>query len=117
MSKTALSTPSPPPIPATSRAVEDSLGELVQTIGFVFVAGPPILFLVGPLLVLVLMLIPPVALLVTLAAVLVALTAAVAVVGGVLASPYLLARHVRERRARHANVTDPAAHHVAVESL
>lgn len=65
----------------------------------------------------VVMLIPPVALLVTLAAVLVAVTAAVALVGGVLASPYLLVRHVRERRARHANGTDPAAQHVPVDSL
>ena len=99
MSKTALTTPSQPPSPATSHAVEDSLGEVVQTLGFVFVAGPPILFLLGPLLVLVLLLIPPAAFLLTLAAVLVAVTAAAALVGGVLASPYLLVRHVRERRA------------------
>ena len=117
MNTTALTPPPPHPSPATSRAVEDSLGEVVQTLGFVFVAGPPILFLVGPLLVLVLMLIPPVALLVTLAAVLVAVTAAVALVGGVLASPYLLVRHVRERRALHSNVTDPAEQHGPVDSL
>lgn len=99
MSTTDLHRPSPPTTPGTSRGIEDSLGEVAQTIGFVFVAGPPILFLVGPLLILVLLLIPPAAFLLTLAAVLFVVTAGVALVGALLASPYLLVRHVRDRRA------------------
>jgi hypothetical protein len=71
--------------------------------------GPPVIFLLGPWLLLVLLLIPPAAFLLTIALVVmvVALPAALLV-----AFPYLLVRHVRARqeahRSRRASVPAPA---------
>jgi hypothetical protein len=71
--------------------------EIVPLIGFVPVAGPPAVFVLGPWLFLVLMLAAPFAVLVTLVAVMVA---AATVVAALAAAPYLLVRHYRHRAPR-----------------
>jgi hypothetical protein len=70
--------------------------------------GPPVAFLFGPWLFLVLLLAPPFAFLFTL--VLVAAVAAVllAAIATVLASPYLLVRHLRARRKRQPKAATPS---------
>jgi hypothetical protein len=92
------------------------VAESVSWIGFVFVAGPPLIFLAVPWLVLVLSLIWPFAFLFMLAAAFIAVIAAVGFAGAVLATPYLLIRRVRARRTVRAHVSDSTAHLLAVES-
>jgi hypothetical protein len=73
------------------------LGEIVPLVGFVAVAGPPVVFVAGPWALLVLALIGPFLLLfsfVLAAALIIAIGAAL------LAPPYLLIRHVRGHGAR-----------------
>ncbi|MGZ4184771.1 MAG: hypothetical protein ACXVFA_05945 [Solirubrobacteraceae bacterium] len=79
------------------------LGEIVPLVGFVPVAGPPAIFIVGPWLLLVLMLAGPFLLLVTLAAIALCLAVLVSFIGAILATPYLLARRLHGRRAAHAS--------------
>jgi hypothetical protein len=64
------------------------------------VAGPSVLFLVGPWLLLVLLLIPPAAFLFTLLLVIVVPLGAAGLVVAVLASPYFLVRALRRRSAQ-----------------
>jgi hypothetical protein len=90
--------------------VLEVLQEVVPLVFFVPLAGPPAILLVGPLLLLVLLLIPPAALLITLAVVCLLGAALLAALGALLASPYLLVRHLR---ARHAAHPAPAAPEVA----
>jgi hypothetical protein len=73
------------------------LGATVPLISAPAYFGPPVIFLLGPWLILVLLLIPPAAVLITL--VLVVLLAATLLVafGALIASPYLLVRHLRAR--------------------
>jgi hypothetical protein len=80
-------------------ARDELLGEIVPVIGVVAVAGPPVVLLAGPLVLLALMVAGPFVLVLTLVAVLIGSTALVALIGAILASPYLLVRHLRERRA------------------
>lgn len=118
MNTAELITPPPPPSSAghprsadhSARASEsdpptigDMLGEIVPLVGFVAVAGPPVMFVVGPWAVVVLALIGPFLLLFSF----VLAAALVAVVGvALLAPPYLLVRHLRghgtHRPAHHA---------------
>ena len=70
------------------------LQRVVPGIFFVPLAGPPVILLLGPWLLLVLLIIPPAALLITLVLVLVVGAAALAALGALMASPYLLVRHV-----------------------
>jgi hypothetical protein len=80
------------------------------------VAGPSILLLVGPWLLLVLLLIPPAALLLTLLVALALPFVAAALVVAVLASPYLLARAIHRRiaeRRRPSERPEPVASRVA----
>jgi len=88
---------------ASSRpSVGEILQEVIPLIFAVPVAGPPAILLVGPLLLFVLLLIPPAALLITLVLVLLLGAGLLVALGALIASPYLLVRHVR---ARH-----PVAH-------
>jgi hypothetical protein len=64
--------------------------------------GPPIIFVLGPWLLLVLLLIGPFALLFTGLLVLAAAASLMAVLVAVIASPYLLIRHLRARGTVHA---------------
>lgn len=77
------------------------LGEIVPLVGFVPVAGPPAIFILAPWLALVLMLAGPFLLLVTLAAIALCAAVFVALIGAILAAPYLLARRLHRRRAAH----------------
>ena len=112
------------PSPSKSSGARGVLDELLPVIDVVPVAGPPVLFLAAPWLLLVLMLAGPFALLVTLAVLVVAtvllVALAAAVAGALLASPYLLARrviaHLAARPRRTAPVPAPAASLVAIHS-
>jgi hypothetical protein len=80
-----------------------TFGELIQQvlagIFFVPLAGPPVILLLGPWLLLVMLLIPPAAFLITLALVLLVGAGALVALGALIASPYLLVRHLRARPA------------------
>jgi hypothetical protein len=73
------------------------LGATVPLISAPAYFGPPVIFLLGPWLVLVLLLIPPAAVLITLALVVVLAAALLVALVALVASPYLLVRHVRAR--------------------
>jgi hypothetical protein len=84
--------------------------ELVQRvlpgIFFVPLAGPPVFLLLGPWLILVLLIIPPAAFLITLVLVVAVAAGLLFVLGALIASPYLLVRHIQ---ARHeVRVAQPA---------
>jgi hypothetical protein len=86
----------------------DMLGEVASLLGVVFVAGPPVILLLGPWALIVLMLAAPFAVLMTLAVLFMAAMTLVAVTGAILASPYLLIRgRVRHRRGRRVAVQAP----------
>jgi hypothetical protein len=83
------------------------LGATLPLISAPALFGPPVVFILGPWLLLVLLIIPPAAVLITLVLVVLlgaGLLAAVAAVAAVIASPYLLVRHLlaRHRLARPA---------------
>ena len=73
--------------------------------------GPPVIFVLGPWLLLVLLLIPPVALLMTLVLVFLVAAGVLVALLALLASPFLLVSHVRSRhpasRRRFAFVRRP----------
>jgi hypothetical protein len=75
--------------------------------------GPPVVFLLGPWLLLVLLIIPPAAVLITLVLAFVVAAAVLVAIVGLLASPYLLVRHLHSRhsasRRRFAFLRRPAA--------
>ena len=93
------------------------LAEIIPLIGAVAGYGPPVIFLAGPWLLLGLMLSGPFALLLILVVFMVAAaTFLVALTAAILVVPYLLVRHLRGHRARHASSNDHAAQLVPVES-
>jgi hypothetical protein len=70
------------------------LQRVVPGIFFVPLAGPPVILLLGPWLLLVLLIIPPAAALITLVLVLAVAAGAIVALGALIASPYLLVRHL-----------------------
>jgi hypothetical protein len=89
--------------------------EILPVIGAIFVAGPPVVPAGIATVLLALMLAGPFALAVALCLVFLAAVAVVALAGALLASPYLLVRHVRARAQRVAQTTaDTAPQRVAV---
>src|SRR5690349_18784306 len=85
----------------------DEVEDVASRIGTPPIFGPPVAFLLGPWLLLALVLAPPFAVLFTIALVLAVVAAVVAAIGAVLASPFLLVRHIRAHRAeREAPVPD-----------
>jgi hypothetical protein len=114
--------PSDPPPSARAPASErptfaGMLAEVVPLIGFVPAYGPPVVFVLGPWLILVLVLAGPLAWLFALVvAMIVAATVLAALAAGILAAPYLLVHHLRRQRAGHASISAPAARVVAIES-
>jgi hypothetical protein len=112
--------------PPTSPNVRDlpsfgeMLEELLPVVGVVVVAGPPVVFLLGPWLFLVLMLVGPFVLAVTVVLVivvaLVAAAALVALTGAIAATPYLVVRRLAGHRGGHAHSGAPAGRLVALES-
>jgi hypothetical protein len=69
--------------------------------------GPPVGFLLGPWLLLVLLLIGPVALIFTILVVMAAAAVVLALAAAVIASPYLLIRHLHEHGTAHAKPRAP----------
>ena len=89
----ALSAPEP------HQPSDDVVDDTLPLVDLVAVAGPPVVLLAGPLVLFALVLVGPFALLLTLVVVLAAAATVVALVGAILASPYLLVRHLRAHRA------------------
>jgi hypothetical protein len=89
--------------PAASErpSVSELLRRVVPGIFFVPLAGPPVILLLGPWLLLVLLIIPPAAFLITLLLILVVGAGALAAVGTLIASPYLLAHYLVTREPIH----------------
>jgi hypothetical protein len=92
--------------------------EILPVIGAIFVAGPPVIPAGIATVLLALMLAGPFALVVALCLVFAAAVAVVALAGALLASPYLLVRHVLAQRADHAtaDTADTAPQRVAVSA-
>jgi hypothetical protein len=91
------------PVASTRPTVPGLLQRVLPEVFFVPLAGPPVILLLGPWLLLVLLIIPPTAFLITLALVLAVAAGAAVALGALIASPYLLVRHLhhRERVHRH----------------
>ncbi len=89
-----------PVVPSDSKdpTLAEELQEIVPRLFVVPVAGPPVILLLGPLLILVLLLIPPAAFLITLVLVLAVGAGLLVALGAVIASPFLLVRHLRARQ-------------------
>ena len=77
--------------------VQELLQRVVPGIFFIPLAGPPVLLLLGPWLLLVLLIIPPAAFLITLVLVVAVAAGLLFALGALIASPYLLARHLLAR--------------------
>ena len=84
----------------------DEVSEVLPLVDTVFVAGPPVLLLWAGTVLFALMLAGPFALLVTFGVVLVAAAALIALAGAILATPYLLVRHLRVRLAQRRRVSE-----------
>jgi hypothetical protein len=82
------------------------VAEIDPLIGTVYVAGPPVLLAWAGTVLFALMLAGPFALLVAFIVALAAAAALVALAGAILATPYLLIRHVRSRLAERRHVSD-----------
>jgi hypothetical protein len=87
----------------------DMLDDVLPVIGVVFVAGPPVIFLAGPWLLLVLMLSGPFALVVTFVVVGLLAAALLATLGALVVAPFVLVRrlHRTYRSARATGVPVP----------
>jgi hypothetical protein len=90
--------------PAASErpTLSDLLQRVVPGIFFVPLAGPPVFLLLGPWLLLVLLIIPPAAFLITLVLLVAVAAAILGALAALIASPYLLVRHLQERHDLHA---------------
>ena len=86
--------------PAASErpTLRELLQRVVPGIFFVPVAGPPVILLLGPWLLLALLIIPPAAFLITLGLVVAVAAGLVVALGALIASPFLLVRHLRARQ-------------------
>ena len=91
------------------QTADDMLTDVVTVIDTVAVAGPPVLAMWAGTVLFALMLAGPFALLVTFLVVLVAAAALVTLAGAILASPYLLVRHLRLRLAKRRRVSEVSA--------
>jgi hypothetical protein len=89
--------------------------EVLPVIDTVYIAGPPLVLAWAATVLFALMLAGPFALVVALSLVVVAAAAVLALVGAIVAAPYLLVRHLRARWADRA-VSRPAPQLVTVES-
>jgi hypothetical protein len=94
------------PTASGSPTLGDQLAAVLPVFDTVFVAGPPILVAWAGTVLLALMLAGPFALLVTFVLVVVAAAAVVALAGAILATPYLLIRHLRRRVAKRRHVSE-----------
>jgi hypothetical protein len=116
MKTTALITSPGEPESSEPRTIADALAEVGPVTGVIAGFGPPVAWLVGPWLLFVLALAGPFAVLFTFVVVLAAATLLVLLAGAILASPYLLVRHLRKRRTGRVAVRRPAVQLVPVRS-
>jgi hypothetical protein len=91
------------------RTVGNLGSEVLPLIDTVFVAGPPVLVAWAGTVLFALMLAGPFALLVTLVVALGAAAALVTLAGAILATPYLLIRHLRVRLATRRHLSERSA--------
>jgi hypothetical protein len=84
----------------------DQLADVLPVVDTVYVAGPPLLIAWTGTVLFALMLAGPFALAATLVVVLVAAAALVALAGAILATPYLLIRHLGRRLAKRRHVSE-----------
>lgn len=82
--------------------------EISPLIGAVPLYGPPVIVLAAPWLLSSLMLAGPFALLATIVVALLAVALVLCALAAIVASPYLLVRHLRPARARHPDTRDAA---------
>jgi hypothetical protein len=99
-----------------SPTVGEMLAETVPLAGVIAGFGPPVVFLAGPWLLFVLALAGPFALVFTFVVLLVAAALLVVLAGTILATPYLLVRHLRRHRTGHLSVSSPAVQLVTAQS-
>jgi len=112
MTTTAPLTPSASQHASLAEFVDDDL----PLVDVVAVAGPPVIFLVVPWVLLALMLAGPFALVVAFAVVLVAAAALVATAAAIVAAPYLLVRHLHRRHQASRAIAVPAPQLVSLRS-
>lgn len=89
--------------------VADQIADVLPVLDTVYAAGPPVLLVWTGTVLFALMLAGPFAVMVTLALALAAAAALVALAGAILASPFLLVRHVRRHRIALAEPQAAAA--------
>ena len=94
------------PIASGPPTLRREVSEIDPLLGTVYVAGPPVLLAWTGTVLFALMLAGPFALLVALVVALAAAAALVTLAGAILATPYLLGRHVRTRLAKQREVTE-----------
>jgi len=98
------------PLTSTERPTfREMLDDVLPVIGVVFVAGPPVIFLAGPWLLLVLMLSGPFALVVAFVVVGLVAAALLATLAAIVVAPFVLVRrlHRTYRSARSTGVPVP----------
>jgi hypothetical protein len=105
-----------PPSASEPPTVGETLAETVPLAGVIAGFGPPVVFLAGPWLLFVLALAGPFALVFTFVVLLVAAALLVLLAGTILATPYLLVRHLRRHRTGHPSVGSPALQLVPAHS-
>jgi hypothetical protein len=96
------------PSASESPGVREIVEETGPLVGVIAGFGPSVISLAGPWLLLVLALAGPFALVFTFIVVLVVLALLFVLAGTILASPYLLVRHLRRRRSGDVSVRSPA---------
>jgi hypothetical protein len=97
------------PTASGPRTRGDLLADVLPVFDTVYVAGPPILVAWAGTVLFALMLAGPFALLVTFVVALVAAAALVTLAGAIVASPYLLIRHVCRRLAKRRHFAEGSA--------
>jgi hypothetical protein len=100
----------------TEPTVGETLDETLPVVGVVPVHGPAAILVAGPWVLIALLLTGPFALLFTLVALLAAAAAVVALIGAVLAAPFVLVRRVRRHRAAREPMRAPATQLVPAAS-
>jgi len=83
--------------PTERPTFREMLDDVLPVIGVVFVAGPPVIFLAAPWLLLVLMLSGPFALVVAFVVVGLVAAALLATLAAIVAAPFVLVRHLHRR--------------------
>jgi hypothetical protein len=104
------------PSASEPRTVREMVAETVPLAEVIAGFGPPVAALAGPWLLLVLALAGPFALVFTFVVVLLAATLLVLLAGTILASPYLLVRHLRTRWTARVSVSSPVLQLVPARS-